>query len=336
MNVETDPGAGAAAPSSTFPVDPPPVAPAAPGEPRLVPVPEGSLLALVRRIARKWWLIGLVSALAALAAYGWMLRTTPLYTARTVVTATESTSTSKLGGALSSLALGASQLGLDLGASSSAPAFTEFLQVLTSATLAQRLETRHHVLRQLMATRWDAANVAWLPPASPLARLQMGLRELVGQPSWVPPTPTTLAGFLTKEFTVSDPLGTGMYVIEFSYRDPAFARALLQLVLDETDAIIKERTIARSAEQIAYIREKLEEITLQEHRTAMLSAMVSEERRLLLASSSLPFAAKFVDSVSVSDLPTYPEPFKIFVVAVLGGAILTVLGILVVDLVRYA
>ncbi len=297
--------------------------------------PEGSLLAIAHRVARKWWLIILIMVISTAGAALWMSRTVPLYTASTIVSATAS-SGSKLGGALSSLSFGASQLGIDLGQPAVEPGFTEFLQVLTSVTLAERLEERHGVLRRVFQSRWDVATNAWLPPRGFIARLKGGLRTLFGQPAWLDPGPATLAGYLTTELSATDPLGTGMYLISISHTDRTFAGELLGWILREADDIIKERTIARSREQIAYFNEKIAETALREQRMTLVAMLLVEERDVVLASSELPFAAKFVDEIVVSDLPTFPDPFSILAMVILGSIAATVLGILVVDVVRYA
>lgn len=324
-------------------VPPEPAPLSASSDARLAPTPawppdegrEGSLLALVWRIARKWWLILAVAVAATVVAYLWMERTQAEYTARMIIAPTEPPGKG-LGGALSALSTAVGQLGLEVPQAPTQPIFIEFQQVLTSVTLAERLQARYGLLQRMNPSRWDAASGEWLPPRGLMARLQGFLRTLVGQPAWVAPSAATLAGFLTRELSVMDPTGVGMFVVEFSHPDPAFAAELVGMVHREADTVIKERTIERSLEQIEYLKARLAETTLLEHRYTLLALLVFEERNVLLASSDLPFAAKIVDKVSVSDLPTYPEPFKVFAIAILGGVFLTVFGIVVVDVVRYA
>ena len=99
-----------------------------------------------------------------------------------------------------------------------------------------------------------------------------------------------------------------MLQLTFDYAKPEFAPQLLQRVVSETDAVLREESLSRSNEQLDYLRHQLDQVTNEEHREVLVEMIMSVERTRMLASGDLPFAATIVQPPFATVLPVWPKP----------------------------
>lgn len=261
------------------------------------------------------WLAVLILAGSMLAAVLYLQLATKTYTVSAMVSPIESQD-----GQLAKYAQLTSLVGLNVNTGLGVSNYEKFREILTSVALAQRLATRHDLLIRIYPQEWNSTAQRWEPPGGFVAWLRRGLQRLAGMPSWAPPSPKRLSEFLENNIKVRDLNVSSIVSISIVHKDPEFATWLLELILKEGDELIREKERGVVSESVAYVRAKLGEVVVQEHRRALVDILSGLEQRAMLAESGGYFAAEILDPPVASDLPTSPNPVMTLALALVFGA----------------
>jgi hypothetical protein len=108
--------------------------------------------------------------------------------------------------------------------------------------------------------------------------------------------------------------------------------SLIVLAAKSSDAIMRQRYIAFSAEPLAFYKEKLRTARSREHREALAQLIGKEEQSLMFASSGKYFVAEPVLKPKVSLKPTYPKPQLTLVLSLILGFVFGITIILIRNL----
>jgi hypothetical protein len=265
-------------------------------------------------------LLGLIGGFAA--AIYLLINTTPLYTARMVVGPAQIDSSGG-NGALGGLRAQISTLvGGSNGGSGSVDPYQLFNELLTSASLADRLQQRHQVLQVLNEGRWDKVNQRWLPPGF-LSRTYGLVKEAFGRPAWVPPNVNDLHALLESGVTSSSDNGSQFFrVYTYKNADPRKAEWLLGLLYAEADLEARQLSLNRANTLTAYIQAKLATTTETNYQAALGQALAQQELLRMMSQSNAPFAAQLLDAPRASAAPTDPPILTtIIFYTVIGGVL---------------
>lgn len=245
----------------------------------------------------------------------------PTYTARMILASRADASGQRLMGQIAGLA---QLIGVGRGLTAQSSLWDEFVGTVTSVTLARRLEERYQLLREIYRGSWDAESETWVAPKAEgwLAEFRLKVDRYLNVPGWTEPDERVLAGFLSG-VRVRPFEATALKELVFEHPDPQFALRLLNIVFNEADTLLREREQRKVAEQIKYLWAKLETISVFEHRTALVSLLGAQERRMmLLQDRTSPFVADIIDHPTVSTGPTWPKPFLMLYLAFAAGLLL--------------
>lgn len=276
---------------------------------------------VMRDIAQRWWLpvAGMLAAL--LLTLIWLNRTQYIYTAQLRVYAAPSTS-----GAAKPTPLGglASLAGLTTGAAEAVTPFRFYLDGIASPAIAERLAADPKLLRQMFPAEWDAGTRSWRRPPSLLGSLRRAFGALLGLPEmgWTPPGPERVQDYIATSVGVRQSVRTPLVALTYDSPDPVFAAAFLQRINAETDAYVRDQQIARTRANIAYLTQRLQEVTITDQRAALLFQLTEQERQAMLTSAGAAYAAEQFDDVTVSVEPTRPKVGSLLVGAALAGLLL--------------
>jgi uncharacterized protein involved in exopolysaccharide biosynthesis len=149
--------------------------------------------------------------------------------------------------------------------------------------------------------------------------------RVFGLPNWTAPSTSRLADYLREEVAVSEFGSSGLREITFTHRDPEFALQLLRRLYAAADENLRQDALERSRQYIAYLELRLRSVAVAEHRAALGALLGDEERKRMLIEADVPFAARVVSPVGVSELPTQPKVIGTLIVALLAGLFLGVL-----------
>jgi uncharacterized protein involved in exopolysaccharide biosynthesis len=213
----------------------------------------------------------------------------------------------------------ASLAGIDLPRGQ-ASQFGLALEVMKGRDVAEQIAGDERLMRRLFPAAWDATRQEWRQPSDALRPLKSFVKGILALPdvAWTRPGAADVQRYLDKFLTLEEDQKRSIATVALQHPDPILARDLLAALYTATDAHLRARSDGRTDAYVAYLSEKLMQVTLAEHREALASALAEQERVLMMVRSGQPFAADPLGSVTVSDRPIWPSALLALVIG--GGA----------------
>lgn len=270
---------------------------------------------LARLWRRRLWVIGSVLLSMALASL-YLHLATPRYTTTLVVTPANENAARSLANQFGGLA---SLAGVALPMADSTP-FSLYPSGARSLETAQRVAADETLLRGAFPNEWDPAGKRWHEPKSAIGGLVKAVKAALGFPitPWVEPGASRMQEFIHQNVNVAEEPKKSLITLSIEDPDPAFSEALLLSIHKAVDDQLRQRTLARANDNIAYLTTKIATVQLAEHRAALAGALAEQERASMAANSTVPFAAEAFGDPATSRRPTYPRA----TLALLGAALL--------------
>ena len=222
----------------------------------------------------------------------------------------------------------ASLAGVSLPKNQAVSPFGLYVESLRGREIANRLSRDPEIMKVIFADQWDSANGAWKQPRASLnVTARRLLKRMLGLPvmAWAPPAGEDLHRYMVDFVEVTEDQKRNIVTIRFYHKDRQFAGMFVQRLHQVSDQILRQRTLARATTYVTYLERRIGSTSIGEHRVALADALGAQERLLMMASSSAPFAAEPFGSVLMSAAPEKPRPAKMLA---LGGALGIALGIL--------
>jgi uncharacterized protein involved in exopolysaccharide biosynthesis len=247
----------------------------------------------------------------------------PMYTATAIIGPAAGESG---GGAKQALA---SVAGIDLGGIGDRSAdYTKFLEVLRSGRLAEKVEERGQVMRELFPG-WDESTQSWRPSSGFFAAARRGIKSMLGLPGWVPPTPSSLARVLNRKITVERrSLITQNYVVSFTYKDRQFGLKVLNCVLEQADMIVREDKQINTSNRINYLKDFLNQTADVNLRTSFQPILVAQEQALMALQADRFYAMDLIDPPHADLAPVSPRLSIVFILALAAGLLISFMYII--------
>lgn len=197
--------------------------------------------------------------------------------------------------------------------------FARYLHLLTSQPVAERLLADSDLLHRLFPDRWNPATGNWRPATGTLALAKRAILALTGRSDWIEPDADTLARTVRRRLIV-DSVGTGpMRRLVFRDTNHDFALHFLQYLAAATDQQLRSEAQRRINAQIDYVRERLKNVTVKEHRAPLVDLLAEQERLLMMIEIDLPFAADPIEPPAVAALPDWPNAVAVLIAAGAAG-----------------
>jgi hypothetical protein len=289
-----------------------------------------TLADLAGTLRRQIRFVGLIVLAVILAAVLYLHFAVYKYTVTLSVVAVGDTSQSSTGGSFGSLA---GLAGLALPASQSEREFSLYLDGLQSREASVRLvAARPDLLRRIFDREWDPAQKVWRSPGvgfHPLAILSF----LLGAPwkDWEAPSPARLQRFLQKQLTIVRSREQPVVTVSIEMADPELGQDLLWSLHKSVDDYLRQRAIERASGFINYLNAKLKTTIVEEYRAALVQMLSDQEKKKMVASSNVAFAAESFGKPVSTDEPTSPRPLIVLLLAFVFGGILGVGGAVIRD-----
>lgn len=229
-------------------------------------------------------LVGLAAALsAALLSPKYYVASTVLATVGTQRDGTGLGGLQSLGSQLGGLA---SLAGISLADNSSS---AETIATLRSETLTHRFIREQNMLRELFASDWDAETESWKTATPPTVWL--GARI-----------------FRRDVLSVVEDARTGLVTVSIEWRDPTVAAHWANSLVKLTNDHLRSEALARSAQNLEYLRDQLDQTSIVELRSAIFSLMETEIRNQMVARGNDAFALKVIDTAIPPERAASPRP----------------------------
>lgn len=292
-----------------------------------LPVNEITLRRVLAVFGRRWRVLAFGALVGIIVAIAALFIVTPTYTVTMTVVPAHM---AQGNGGLASLAR-TSELAqlLPTSARTLDSPFSRYQTALTTVALAQRLATRHDVMRTIYKKLWNPETRSFRPIRSNPVTAFFG--ALIGMQTSAVPSAETLAGFLNHNLTIERGTNDQTLKLSFKWPDPVFAKALLLAIHEEANEMLREKAAARASLMIGYLRERLASVTNQDSRAVLTRLLSDAEQTLLLSQPGVPYAADVIDPPAASDLPTSPKPVLYLLVGFLIGVLIAMVVVIVAD-----
>jgi hypothetical protein len=254
----------------------------------------------------------------------------PRYSVSYRITAAEASTgnLARLGGGLAALA------GVSLGQTSSgASPFDLYIEALTSVSTAEALARNATLMRAIFPDHWDASANQWSEPDDLRYWLGRMAQKALGAPQqpWHRPGAAELHRFLEKSIVIIRPgvRDSPITTVMIEHRDPQLARELLGQMDQTADEYVRLKSLERATQYSAYLTERLAQVDNAEVRADLAKVLVEQEKAVMMARSSVTFAAVVVSPIVSSLRPTSPNYLLVAVLGVAAGLFVASVTILV-------
>jgi capsular polysaccharide biosynthesis protein len=293
---------------------------------------EITIRGLLETLVRGWWLLLAAIVLAVLVTTVALKLESPLYTATMIVAPapTDLTAASQLASELEEFAslatLAQSPVKLERVSN-----LERYVLLFGSTALAARLQAEHGLLQMAFDSDWDAENQVWRQPQGLRAAIERAVLGFFGFPSWTEPDIPALADWLDGRVGVNRLGGGAMLRLRMEHVRPEFAAAVVAMVHETADAMLREDALARVDAQIALAERELAAATAPTRRQALEDMLRAHYQVQAVLQVDQPYAAQVMVPVTASATPTSPNPLLILALAAMVGAILGIFAIFLRD-----
>jgi uncharacterized protein involved in exopolysaccharide biosynthesis len=246
----------------------------------------------------------------------------PSFTVTGIYYPSQTSQDKSLGSTLSSLAGPLAGL-IGSSASSDVQPFDLWQELIVSPTLAQRVINKDpEILQKIFFKEWDPATKTFHPPHDPLSTLVRTFNWIFGLPTYQKPDATRLSTWLSDNLTFTPVNSTSMQQIQFTTPYPQFGMRFLKELNAEADLVIRDQATKLTDAQITYLEGKLAQVQTVDYRQTILSLLSAQETTRMSINKDLPYASAVLQNSYSSDLPTWPNPLVLLVVAIFVGLVL--------------
>jgi len=209
------------------------------------------------------------------------------------------------------------------------PNFTSVVQILRSPAVLTEIDRRYGILKQFYPKRWDEAHKVWTPPSdSPIATAIGSIKGAFHIPAHPYPTADDLALLLKRNLETTQIEFTDIYEVSLRYKDPDLAAQFLTWDVNTADAIIRAKTLKRIRSEIDYIDQRLQTVTIAEHRQALSALLSNLERQNIVLSGGETYAVVVLEPPTITVKPTLTGVAIMILGGLVGGAVLAIAAIL--------
>lgn len=275
---------------------------------------------------RNKWKTILCSACFAVLSYIYAVNLPEIYKSQALVLPNNNEQNNGVGSSVSGQFGGLAALaGINLGKGFDKTKYT--LQVLESREFLYKVIDKYKLKENIYAvngwerdsnrftydeTIYDAKDKAWIRDISAPFEPEPSLNEVYHR-------------FLKDNFTVSIDEDTGVISISIFHYSPVFAKKIVDLLILEINATIKQQDISEATKSIQYLVKELESTDVSGMRTMFYNLIEQHEKTLMLAKVRNDYALKAIDKAVVPEVSESPNKTIIIIAASIIGYILSLL-----------
>jgi acyl-CoA reductase-like NAD-dependent aldehyde dehydrogenase len=168
------------------------------------------------------------------------------------------------------------------------------------------LAARHpEFMTLLFPDQWNSKTKSWHSPSGVLPAIKRGIKVMAGFPAWQKPSPVDAARIVRGLVQISDARKTDFRTITIVDTSGKRAVALLNILHNGADEMLRMRDREQSEKRVAYLRDKLKVETEISQRDSLTQLLKEEDRRLMLSHIDVPYSVKIVTPPEV--FPTTPN-----------------------------
>lgn len=235
------------------------------------------------------------------------------YTIKAIVAPTEDKGNS-IQGMAGLLTAASPSLGGILG-SSKDDNFQEFLTLLQSHRLAERIVEREGGLQLLFFDMWDAKNKQWTE--TPLSLIKNIIREILGLKQKVNPAADDVHEFLKESVIIKRSFQNSLVEVMYQFPDRKRGEKILEIMLSEADSIIRESKYRDVESRLSYLQDALLEITLSEQKQVVISMLSAQQNSMMMIKADARYALNLVEAPYSLDKPASPRLPIVIIISII-------------------
>ncbi len=252
----------------------------------------------VAKRAMRGWLSGLIGLVLGLV-FGiysiWI--TPPTYNVSIGLLPTDSANDIDIGGGGSALSALAGLVGMSGGP---VPKFNRFVSSLHSTSVAKIMDQKYDMICRTYSGACDRKTRQWKKQTGFEAWAERVMSQIAHLPD--PDSPRTvkdLANYTEANVFIASDRTTHILALSMESKDPKFATFYLQTLVQATNDYIRQEDRATIQPYVDYLNQKLSTSLNVAQRDALSNLLLDQERRLMLSSVNVPYAASIQDGPNV-------------------------------------
>jgi len=225
----------------------------------------------------------------------WM--TPPTYNVSIGLLPTDSANDIDVGGGGSTLSALAGLIGMGGGP---VPKFNRFVASLNSTSVAKIMDRKYDMICRTYLGACDLKTHQWKKQTGFDVWMERVMSQIAHLPD--PDSPRTakdLANYTEANVVITSDRITHVLMLSMESRDPKFATFYLQALVQATNDFIRQEDRSTIQPYVDYLNKKLSTSLNVAQRDALSNILLDQERRLMLSSVSVPYAASIQDGPNV-------------------------------------
>ncbi len=227
----------------------------------------------------------------------------------------------------------ASLAGISIPGGLESIAFDLYLEGIKSRETSAVIATNQTLMQHIFPAEWDEDAGEWTKPSGIMPALLRLIKAVLGASDgpWQPPDAGRVNEFLDEEVNIVRDRNSPVVTILMQHSQPEVAQSLLGALHDSVDSALRKKELDRTTSYVEYLKERMTNVSVTEYRQALYEVIVEQEKRRMVASSDLPFAAEPFGKPTASPQPIKPRPTFVLILSLFLGSLVGVLGAFVAN-----
>lgn len=272
----------------------------------------------------KWWIIG-ITFIFAIGSVAVALYLPNEYKATAIVQPNDSGSGGKLGSLAGQFGGLASLAGVNIGAGESSDAIVA-MEVLQSWGFIETFIEKHDIAVPLFAAKkWENGNDTLVYNEKLYDQKQSKWNTENG----LKPTSWKLYENFKNRLSVAQDIDTGLISISFTFYSPAIAKEWVDLLIEDINAYMKEKSLQEANSSIQYLEDQITKTSVAEIKSVFGELIQEQHKTKMLAQVSGEYIFKTISAAKTPEEKVKPKRAIIAIIVTLLGGVLSVLFVLI-------
>ena len=200
-----------------------------------------------------------------------------------------------------------------------------FKELISSVEVSELIFKNKTLINEIYANEWNSSLNNFSGPSLSKYKTYINdlKRNITGnkQMDYMPPNPRRLAIYISDNISINEDINTGFLTLKSETSKPELILSLIDMVINTTDQIMRQRYIDFSKEPLEFYKEKLRTARSREHREALAGLIGKEEQKLMFASRGKYFTVEPYIKPTISLYPVAPKPSLVLLLSLILGLI---------------
>lgn len=197
---------------------------------------------------------------------------------------------------------------------------SEFRDQATSLAVSSVLFQDGELMKRLFHNE-VAPDGSWREPSGLVQSIRDLLYSASNQPKWTEPSAQRVQALIKANVSFSNLSKSEVITVSIKGTDPASEVRLLNGLFEETDKDLKRRARVDIIGKIEYLEKRLKTAEVVEYRNVISDILIKSELKKIMLESAQPAIVSILDAPEPSEIPVWPKPMIVLMVALGLGAI---------------